>query len=451
MAVVGLNFGSATSGTGFDVTSTVTSIMANLRAPETAWATQANTLAAQDAVLSALGTDMSALAAALSTLTSFDGAFSQKSGAVSDNTLVALTNATMDASAGDHTLTVQKLATTSQQHSTLLPKGGALSGNLTLQIGDGNPVTITVDESNNTVVGLAAAINNRNAGVTATIITDSMGVRLSLTGPSGAANELRLDTSSLVDAEGNSVNMTETQTAGDASFTLDGVPLTSDTNSISEALTGVTFQLLGVTSRAVTMQIANDTSGIAATLGSFVSAYNTLASALSEQEVKNARGNGEPLYGDQVLSLLQSQLSAALAFDTSTSDASSDLTRLGITIGTDGQMTLETSTLSAELADNFGGAATFFQVAGGFGQNLTSVLNSLGVRGNGVLALRSAQNTSQESMLAENKTRLEARLATYEANLTTELNAANEILQSIPSRLNELKEIYAAITGYKGD
>lgn len=452
MGTVGINFGSATSGTGFDVASTVTSIMTNMRAPETAWAARTTALTAQDTVLSTLGTDMSALSTALSALTSFDGSFSQKNGAVSDSTSVALTDATTDASAGTHSLTVQNLATASQQHSTAVASGATLSGTFTVQVGTGTLQTITLDSTVNTVAGLAAAINKLNTGVSATVITDGTGSRLSLTSSSsGAANELTVDASGLTDSNGNSVTVTETQAGADANFTLDGIPLTSSSNTISTALTGVTFQLLGQTTSPVTMEIANDTSSISSALSTFVSAYNTLATALAGQETKDSTGKAEPLYGDQTLSLIQSQLSTALAFATSNTGKSSNLAQLGVTVGSTGQLTLDTSTLATALTNNFEGATNFFQNTGDFGQNLATVLNSLGSSGKGALALRSAQNSTEETTLADNKTNLETRLATYETNLTAELNTANQLLQAIPSRLNEVKQIYAAITGYTGN
>jgi flagellar hook-associated protein 2 len=449
MGTVGINFGSATSGTGFDVASTVTSIMANMRAPETAWATQTTALQAQDTALSTLGTDMSGLSSALATLRSFDGSFSQKDGAVSDNATVALTQADSTASAGTHTLTVQTIATTSQLHSSAVAAGATLSGTFTLQVGTGAAHSITLNSSDGTVTGLATAINNLNAGVNATVISDSKGSHLSLTSASsGAANEITTDASGLTDSSGNTLTMTETQAGGDATYTLDGIPLTSSSNTVSTALTGVTFQLLGTSSSNVTMQIADDTSGISSALSTFVSAYNTLALALSAQEGKDSSGNAQPLFGDQTLSLIQSQLSTALAFATGNSGATSNLAQLGITASTTGQLSLDTNALSTALSTNFSGVTNFFQNAGDFGQNLTTVLNGLGSTGQGALALRSTQNATEESTLADDKTNLEDRLTTFQANLTTELNTANQILQSIPSQLNEVNEIYAAITGF---
>ena len=449
MSVVGISFGSATSGTGFDVTSTVTSIMTNMRAPETAWATRTTALTAQDTVLSTLGTDMSALSSALYTLTSFDGAFAQKEVATSDSTTVALTDATSTAAAGTHTLTVQTLATNSQQHSSAVAAGATLSGSFTLQVGSGTAQTITIDSTNNTVATLASSINNLDMGISATVITDKNGSYLSLTSSaSGVDNDITSDTSGLTDSSGNAVTMAETQAGGDAAYTLDGIPLTSSSNTISTAISGVTFQLLGKTSSPVTMEIAHDTTGITTAPSTFLSAYNTLTTALSEQEGKDSSGNAQPLFGDQTLSLIQSQLSTALAFATGNSGKTSNLAQLGIAVGTDGQLTLDTSALSTALSSNFTGISNYFQNVGDFGQTLTTILNGLGNSGQGALALRTAQNTAEEKTLADNKTNLETRLATYQTSLTDELNTANQILQSIPQQLDEQKQIYAAITGY---
>lgn len=449
MSVVGINFGSATSGDGFDVTSTVNSIMTNMRAPETAWATRTTALQSQDAVLSTLGTDMSALASALATLTSFDGAFAQKEGATSDSSIVSLTDATFMSSAGTHTLTVSQLATTSQQHSNAVASGATLSGSLSIQVGSGTVATINIDSTNNTLSTLAKSINDLEVGVTATVITDSSGSYLSLTSKtSGSSGNMTLDTSGLTDSNDNSISMTTTATGADAAYTLDGIPLTSSSNTVTNALPGITFQLMGTSSTNVTMEIVNDTGAIGTALNNFISAYNTLTSALSGQETKDSSGNAEPLFGDQILSLIQSQLSTALAFSTGNSGKSSNLAQVGISVGTNGQLSLDTSALSSALASNFTGISSFFMNVGDFGQNLTTVLSGLGNSGQGALALRAAQNTSEESSLADNKTKLEARLATYQTHLTSELNAANEILQAIPQQLNEIKQIYAAITGY---
>ena len=449
MAVVGISFGSATGGTGFDVAATVSSIMANMRMPETNWANQTTALQAQDAALSSLGTNLSALSSSLAALTSFDGAFAQKEGAVSDNSVVALTNATTDAAAGTHTLSIQRLATTSAQHSSAIPAGATLSGSFSLRVGSGTNHTITLDSSNNTVAGLAAAINSLAAGAHATVVSDSSGSRISLVSvQSGAASDITSDSSGLTDANGTGVTFTGTQPGQDAAYTLDGIALTSASNTVSSALAGITFQLLGTASSDVTLQIANNTTAIATALTNFTAAYNTLSGALTAQESKDTTGKAQPLFGDQTLSLMQAQLATALAFVTTNTGARSNLAQLGISFSATGQLQLDSNALSQALSSNFSGAANFFQNSGDFGQNLTRALNQLGTDGNGALALRLNQNTVQEQTLADNKTNLELRLSAYETSLTSKLTLANEILQSIPQQLEETRQIYAAITGY---
>ena len=102
MGTVGLSFGSATSGQGFDVATTVTQIQASEQAIETPWQTQLTTLQAQDTVFSSLGTDLSTLTTSLQALTNFDGVFSEKEGASSNTDVLSLSSASATAVAGSH-------------------------------------------------------------------------------------------------------------------------------------------------------------------------------------------------------------------------------------------------------------------------------------------------------------------------------------------------------------
>lgn len=451
MSVVGISFGSATSGAGFDVAATVSSILSNMRAPETAWASRSSALTAQDAVLSTLGTDLSALSSALTSLTAFDGVLSQKQGATSDPSVLALSAAASTAATGSHAVTVQQLATASQQHTSRVPTGQTLTGAFTLQVGNGPVHTVALDSlADRSVAGLAAAVNALNVGVNASVITDSTGSYLSLTSAAtGSANSLSTDSSGLSDTAGNSISTVATQAGSDAQYTLDGIALSSSSNTVAGALPGVTFQLLAPSTKPVSVDIENDVNGVSAALSTFVSAFNTLTAALGAQEGKDASGNALPLFGDQTLSLIQSQLSRALAFVTSNTGKTSNLSQLGISVGVDGKLTLDATALSSALNSNFVGVTNFFQTQGDFAQNLSSVLNGLGPTGKGALALRTLQNSAEEKALADDKTGLEGRVAQYQTGLTSELNLANQLLQGIPGRLNEVDQIYSAITGYR--
>jgi flagellar hook-associated protein 2 len=179
-----------------------------------------------------------------------------------------------------------------------------------------------------------------------------------------------------------------------------------------------------------------------------VSAYNTVVKDLSTQEGNTSSGSSEPLYGNPIVSQIQSSLSLAL-----TSGAASggigNLAQLGISVNLDGTLALNTSALDSTLNSNYSGVVGFLQNSGSFGQNLQSTLDTLGNQGpTGALTLALAANSAQEKTLNDSISSQDTLIATQQTNLTNELNTANQILQAIPQQLNEINELYNAITGY---
>jgi flagellar hook-associated protein 2 len=450
MGTVGISFGSATSGQGFDVASTVTQIQASEAAIETPWKSQLTTLQAQDTVFTSLGSDLSTLTTSLQALTDFSGVMSQKQGSSSNTDVLSLTSASSTATAGSHTVVVNSLAQTSSDYSDAVSANDTLAGSVTIQVGSGASQTITVDSSSNTLSTLAAAINSAGVGVTASIITDTSGSRLSLvSGSSGASGELTV-TSALSDAtSGTNIGFNTGQTGVDASLKVDGIPLSSASNTVSTAIPGVTFQLLSAAlGSPVQVEITNDNTAIETAFSSLVSAYNAVVKDLSTQEGKDASGNAEPLYGSPTLALIQGQLSSGLLAGAA-SGGVAGITQLGISFNNDGTLSLDTDTLDTELNSNFSDVTGFLQNSGSFGQSFATVLNNLGTQApNGAVYLAQQQNTAQEATLNQSITNEDARLATQKTALTDELNTANQILQSIPAQLNQVNEMYSAITGY---
>lgn len=445
MGTVGINFGAASSGQGFDVASTVTAILASQQAIETPWQTQLTSLKAQDTVFTTLGTDLSTLTTAMQSLTDFSGVFAEKQGSSSNTDVLALTSATTGAVAGSHTIVVNQLAQTSSDYSdTLTNAADTLSGSMTIQ---GH--TITVDSSSNTLASLASAINAAGIGVNASVITDTSGSRLSLvSGTSGSAGQLTIS-SALTDTTTSTAIGFNTGEAGqDASLKVDGVTLTSGSNTVTTAIPGVTFQLLSTSASPVQVQITNNTSDIETALSNVVTAYNAVIKDINGQEGNDSSGNPEPLFGSPTLALLQNQLSSALVSGKASGSISS-ITQLGIGFNQDGTLTLNGDTLDSVLNNNFSDVTGFLQNSGSFGQNFVTTLNNLGTQApNGAIYLAQQQNSAQEAALNQSISNEEALLATEKTNLTTELNTANQILQSIPSQLNEINEMYSAVTGY---
>ena len=451
MGTVGINFGSATGGAGFDVAGTVSSILAVAAAVEAPWKAQLTALQARDTALSGLGTNLASLSTALSSLTAFDGVLAQKQGASSNSNVLALTAASSSAVSGSHTITVDQLAQTSSKYSAEVASTDTLSGSVTFGSGAGAQ-TLTLGTANNTLKTLAAAINAGSYGVSASVISSSTGSRLSLVShTSGATGQINL-TSTLTDATtSTSVGFSTGQTGQDALFNIDGLNTSSSSNTVTGAIPGVTFQLLSQAVGApVQVQITNDNAAVETAVQTVVSAYNAVSAAIKTQEGLDSTGAAEPLYGNPTLSYLQTQLSGSL-FGGAGSGAIKDLSSLGVTVNQNGTLALNIATLDGTLNSNFADVAAFFQNAGSFGLTFSSTLNAIGSSSTtGSVSLALAENSSQETDINKNVTNQDARIVAEKIRLTTELTTANQILQSIPQQLNEQTQIYNAITGYKG-
>jgi len=453
MGTVGLNFGSVNSGSGFDVTSTVSQILSIEQAIETPWKTQLTNLQAQDTALSTFGTHLASLASSVQALTDFSGVFASKQGSSSDNNVVALTSASNLATAGSHTILVNQLAQTSSQYSDRITNASdTLSGSLTIQIGSGQSQTVTIDSSNNTLQLLAASINAASMGVTASVVKDTNGSRLSLvSNNSGATGQITLSGSINDDTTGSSLSFQQGQQGLDASLNVDGLDTTSASNTVTGIIPGVTFQLLSVSANSnqpVQAQITNDNSSIEQAMSAFVNAYNAVISDIKTQEGKDSSGNPEPLYGDPTIALIQNQLTQGLLSGT-VSGSIKSLQQLGISVDQFGKLTLDANALDNALNTNFNDIQGFLQNSDSFGQTFTKVLNGLSSTSTkGVLYLALQQNTAQAAALNKSISDQEARIADDKVRLTNQLNLANQILQSIPDQVNQISQLYSAVTGY---
>jgi flagellar hook-associated protein 2 len=223
----------------------------------------------------------------------------------------------------------------------------------------------------------------------------------------------------------------------------------------------VTFQLLSTgtassdgTPETVQVVIDNDTSSIATAINTFVTDYNATMKVINAQEGKDSSGNPEPLYGTSVLAQLQEGLLSAVSASFGSNTINS-LISLGITANAsaDGTISLDADKLSSALNGNFNEVVSFFQDTGSFGSTFTNTLNGLSnsSANGGAISLALSEDSSQETMLNDNISKQETLIATQKATLTTELNIANQILQAIPGMINQVDEMYSAITGYNSN
>jgi flagellar hook-associated protein 2 len=448
MGTIGLSFGSPTSGQGIDVASTVTQMVTQLQATETPYKNQLTSLQSQDTVISNLGSLLSTLSNDITGLTDPAGVLSGKQGSSSDTNTLALLSADTTATAGSHTITVQNLAQTSTEASSAVGANDILSGSFSFHIGSGSSQTVSVDPSNNTLAGLAATINQAGIGVSASIVTDSSGSRLSLISQtSGLGGQITIDSNSLSDATTGAVSLIAGQPGQDALFTVDGIQTTSASNTITGAISGVTMQLLGKSTTPVQVEVANNTLSVSSAVSTMVNDYNAVVSALSAQEGKDASGKAEPLYGSPLISQLQQMLSSVLNTPSATSLTS--VTQVGLSLNSTGTLSLNSDQLTAALNDNYSGVQALFQNTSSFGLNLEQAVNNAGTGSTtSILSQAQTANNSAETNLNSTISTMDARIATQQTSLTAALNAANQTLQEIPMQLNMVNEIYSAITGY---
>jgi flagellar hook-associated protein 2 len=554
MGTVGISFGSPMGGTGFNVSNTVSQIVANLQNVETPWNKQLTSLQSQDAAISNLGSLLSTLSSDVASFTNFDGVLSEMQGSSSDPNVLALTSASSTAIAGTHTIVVTSLATTSSGYLTGTTSAtDQFSGSISIAVGTGAAQTVNIDPSNDTLAGIAASINSAGVGVTASIITDANGSRLSLvSGTSGASGDLSVDTSNLTDTTtpGATLGYTSAISGANANLTVDGISVSSASNTVSNVIPGVTFQLLatspttGTTAETVQVQILNDTSAVSSAMEQFVSDYNSVVSAINTQEGNTSSGTPEPLFGNPSLSILQQQILGAidtsspsgylnpianasdplsgnisiavgsgsatnfslsagetlaglaaainsadigvtagvitnssgsslsltsvtvgaagkLSVTSSVSDGSTalayhpqgdvnSLTQLGISVNNDGTISLDAATLNDELNSDFSGVVSFFQNSNSWGVDFSNTLNNLGTSSvTGTMALALKADSATESSLNQDISKENLLISAQQISLTAELNSANEILQAIPSNVNNVNELYSAITGYQ--
>ncbi|MGH9413122.1 MAG: flagellar filament capping protein FliD, partial [Terriglobales bacterium] len=246
---------SGVSSGSFNAQQYVQAIIQSEQGPELLMQQQVSTLSDQASALGTISSQLGALQTAVLSLNDFQGALAAQQ-ATSSNTGVVTAIAGQGASAGTHTLVVSNLATTSSQYTNTLASGDTTftTGSFTLAVGSSPGTVVTVTSSDDTLNTLASAINTQGLGVTASVISDASGARLSLvSNASGAPGDLTISNNT------SGLSFTKAVTGTDANYSLDGIALSSASNSISTALQGVTVNLVSASASPATITIAPDT------------------------------------------------------------------------------------------------------------------------------------------------------------------------------------------------
>ncbi len=379
--------------------------------------------------------------------------------------------------------------------------GTALSGAMTIQVGNGTAENIVVGAAPSggaadgtiytgsgvaTVSDLASAINSANIGVTANAVTTNGTTSLSLTsGTAGSDGTLTVTSNVVAAGSGVSANVVTkngtsmlmlSSLASGANGTLvvnsaltassptqlsfKGVQYTNTTpasgslgnvKSGDDTLSGsLTIQVGSEAAQTFNLGASDNTlSGLmgAINMANFgvTAGLNTAGTALTLTSAVNGSAGALAVTSN----LLDSSNPTSTKLNYNNSSDLNSLTSLGISVNNDGSIAFDASSLDSLLNSDFSSVAGFFQNANSWGQNFSNILTSSGTGSStGVLALASTSNSTMESTLNADISREESLISAQQISLTAELNSANEIMQMLPSQLQGVNELYSAITGY---
>jgi flagellar hook-associated protein 2 len=422
-------------GSGLDINAIVSSLTTAFGAAQTTQLT--NTQNSLDAQVSAFGTFTAALDTLKLSLPALKdpSALAAFSASVADKNIASATT-TPAAVAGTYSLQVNNLATVAKATSAPLSSSAPVgTGTLTIAAG-GASADITIDSTNNTLAGIAAAINSApaNPGVTASVITATDGARLVLTGTrTGAANQITVTPSG---GDGGLASLALTSVpAQDANFSINSFAATSASNVVSGALTGVTINLLGASAAATptTLTISPDTSSAQASISQFVTAVNGVLSSIRTLTAFDpSTKTAGPLNGNPTLEAFQNQLQKLLGQVTNGSGSGGikSLTDIGISAGTDGSYATDGTKLGNALAANLASIGNLLGGSNGIATQIDNLVNGYTKPG-GLLATVNQGLQTGLTSVANRQSALTAQLAAYSARLTAEFNAVDRAVAQL--------------------
>ncbi|CAM2162134.1 flagellar filament capping protein FliD [Burkholderia cepacia] len=461
----------STGNSTMDVNSLVTALVNAKTAGQTSALTAKQTT--DNTQISAFGTLSSALSALQASLTTLSNGSLQSTftATPSGNGLTA--TAGQGAVAGTYNVSVNQIAAAQALSSTGFadPTKGLGNGTLALSLGN-QSFSVNINSSNNTVAGIAAAINGAsgNPGITATVVTGTDGAHLVLSSAtSGASNTISVAVNNLSGDAGlsnlgvksvpgqnggpstftsanSSAAWTQSTAAQDAAFSINGISATSSTNTVTTAIAGVTLNLTSAAvgaAQAQTLTIASDTKSQATAINNFVNLYNTLVTTMGTltQFTKGAATQG-PLLGDSTLNTIKNTLASLVTQGVKSGNSTITLSSIGITLQADGTLQTDSAKLNAALQSNPANVAALFNSTNGVGARMSTAINSFTKTG-GLIDLRTtALNADLKSI-----TQQQTALSNYATQLTNQYQAQFTALNTLMATMNNNSQYLTQLFG----
>lgn len=423
--------GSVTSSS-IDVANIVSQLMTVDSQPMTQLQSQQSGFQSRIAALNTVQSAVSSFQSAVQGLTSLSQY--QSYNATSTSSAISA-SATSSATPGNYSVSVSQLAQaqsiassgqTSQNAAigtgattTLTFDFGAISGG-TLSSGTytgatftpntSGAKTVTINSSNNSLSGIASAINAAGIGVTATIVNNgsSSPYQLVLTGPSGGSNSMQIGVSGDATLAGllsynpaGTQDLTQVSAAQNALLNVNGIALSQTSNTVSNAIQGVTFNLSGTTTTPATINVAQNTGAVTSAVQGLVSAYNTLNGTIQGLASYNSSTKvAGPLFGDSMINNIQNQISSVLNTPISgTTSLYNTLASIGVTFQQDGTLALNSSQLNTVLASNPADVASLFATVGKATDSLVHYTGASATTQAGSYALNVTQMATQGTLV----------------------------------------------------
>lgn len=446
-------------GSGLDINGIISKLMEVERQPLTVLARRE---AGEQAKLTAFGSlkgALSSLQTAARTLAA-EGTFAGRTASGFDSAVLSA-SASASAAAGSYAINVTQLANFHALRSNTdyaATTDTFNHGTLSIAIGGGTAVNVTIGATNNTLAGIRTAINEANAGVTASIVNDGTTNRLVLASKtSGTAGAISVNVTDSASGGTHaltglaSASMVETQAADNAELSINGIAISRSSNTITDAVDGLTLSLKkeGTT----TLTVAQNTGAVTAAVNAFVKAYNDAVGQIRSMTAYDAANKrASVLTGDSTARGIQSQLaSLASAQVTGIAGGIARLSDLGIRVQADGTLATDSGKLAAALADRDIDVAGFFTrttagnegIAVRFGTVLEGMVGSAGLitgRTDGINAtIKDIQKRGESLNLRLEQ--IEKRYRSQFTALDTLISSMNQTSQFLSQQLANLPKI----------
>lgn len=344
--------------------------------------------------------------------------------------------------ASDFTVSYGTAGTSAWSSTSVASASTALPAS-TLQVGDGSSTANITVNAGDTLSTVASNINAQGLGLTASVLSDASGSHLAINPSGGGSVTVSADPT---------FNLTRAATATNASLTVDGIPISSASNTVTGAVSGLSINLQGTTSAGspASLAVKANTDSISTALANFVSDYNTAIANVSSQFAYSAgAGSQGALSGDSTTRSLQSMLlgvasytaPAPAAGTTPAPGAITSFAGLGVTMNDDGSLSLDSTKLASALAQP-DAVQNFFQGASlnGFAQSFSKQVDVFSSVATGAVTAKIKSLNSQYTDLQKQVNDYETGFIAAQKTVLTAMYSKAEIaLQGLPAQLKQIQ------------